>query len=98
MKKNDTPFSTSSSLTRRDALRSAASVGAAGVLGCGSAGTPADADQVHMQASGRPRVAIVGAGAGGIAAAYFLAGTCDVDIFEARAKIGGHCDSQTIDY
>jgi predicted NAD/FAD-binding protein len=43
-------------------------------------------------------VAIVGAGAGGVAAAYFLAGTHNVDVFEARSKIGGHCDSHVIDY
>jgi predicted NAD/FAD-binding protein len=43
-------------------------------------------------------VAIIGAGAGGVAAAYFLAGTFDVDLFEARSKIGGHCDSRVINY
>ncbi len=43
-------------------------------------------------------MAIVGAGAGGVAAAYFLAGAFDVDLFEARSKIGGHCDSHVIDY
>ncbi len=48
--------------------------------------------------SGRHRVAIIGAGAGGVAAAYFLAGTLDVDLFEARPKIGGHCDSHVIEY
>jgi predicted NAD/FAD-binding protein len=47
---------------------------------------------------GRRRVAIVGGGAGGIAAAYFLEGVCDVDVFEARAKIGGHADSQVVDF
>jgi predicted NAD/FAD-binding protein len=30
-------------------------------------------------------VAIIGAGAGGVAAAYFLAGSFDVDLFEARS-------------
>jgi len=49
-------------------------------------------------AAKRDRVAVIGAGAGGIAAAYFLAGTHDVDVFEARSRIGGHCDSRTIDY
>ena len=43
-------------------------------------------------------MAIIGAGAGGVAAAYFLAGTHEVDLFEARSKIGGHCDSHVIDY
>ena len=45
---------------------------------------------------GRERVAIIGAGAGGVAAAYFLAGSFDVDLFEARSRIGGHCDSRVI--
>ena len=44
----------------------------------------------------RERVAIIGAGAGGVAAAYFLAGSYDVDVFEARSRIGGHCDSRVI--
>jgi len=44
----------------------------------------------------RERVAIIGAGMGGVAAAYFLAGSFDVDLFEARSRIGGHCDSRVI--
>ena len=43
-------------------------------------------------------MAIVGAGAGGVAAAYFLAGSFDVDLFEARSRIGGHCDSRVIEH
>ena len=76
--------------TRREILKGAA-VGA-GALGVGATlAGPA-------WAAKRERVAIIGAGAGGIAAAYFLAGTYDVEIFEARSRIGGHCDSRTIDY
>ncbi|WP_028066638.1 FAD-dependent oxidoreductase [Solirubrobacter soli] len=41
-------------------------------------------------------MAIVGAGMGGVAAAYFLAAGFDVDLFEARSRIGGHCDSRVI--
>ena len=41
-------------------------------------------------------MAIIGAGAGGVAAAYFLADSFDVDLFEARSRIGGHCDSRVI--
>ena len=65
-------------------------------LGAGSVLTGRDAAAAAR--SDRRRVAIIGAGAGGVAAAYFLAGTLDVDLFEARAKIGGHCDSHVIDY
>jgi predicted NAD/FAD-binding protein len=43
-------------------------------------------------------VAIIGAGAGGVAAAYFMADSADVELFESRREIGGHCDSRVIDY
>ncbi len=79
------------SFTRRDALKGAAGLAALGA-GVGLA-RPAPA-----RATGRDRVAIIGAGAGGVAAAYFLAGTHDVDVFEARSRIGGHCDSRTVEY
>jgi predicted NAD/FAD-binding protein len=72
------------SLTRRDAIKGAVGLAALGAM-------PA-------VASGRPRVAIIGAGAGGVAAAYFLAGSFDVDVFEARSRIGGHCDSRVIEH
>jgi len=71
------------SLTRRDALKGAVGLAALGALPAGAA-------------ERRERVAIVGAGAGGVAAAYFLAGSFDVDVFEARSRIGGHCDSRVI--
>jgi uncharacterized protein len=76
-------------LSRRQALTAAAGVGAAGLLG---SAVPSHASP------GRRRVAIVGGGCGGVTAAYFLAGTCDVTVFEARPKIGGHCDSRELDY
>ena len=79
------------SLTRREALKSAAALAALGA-------TASLATAAQAETSGRDRVAIIGAGAGGIAAAYFLSGTCDVDVFEARDRIGGHCDSRVIDY
>src|SRR6185503_14547321 len=73
------------SMTRRDAIKGAVGLAALGAL-------PASA-----AASGRrERVAIIGAGMGGVAAAYFLAGSFDVDLFEARSRIGGHCDSRVI--
>ena len=76
-------------MTRRDALKGAVGVATLGAL-------PAGAAASGRPRSGRPRVAIVGAGAGGVAAAYFLAGSFDVDLFEARSRIGGHCDSRVI--
>ena len=72
------------SLTRRDAIKGAAGLAALAALPASAAG------------NGRERVAIIGAGAGGVAAAYFLAGSFDVDLFEARSRIGGHCDSRVI--
>jgi predicted NAD/FAD-binding protein len=92
------------SVTRRDVLKGAvglAALGAGSALGCDGV-TAADCPDNSVggggSLSGRDRVAIVGAGAGGVAAAYFLAGNFDVDLFESRSKIGGHCDSQTINY
>jgi predicted NAD/FAD-binding protein len=89
------------SVTRRDVIMrgaAAATLGAGSVLlGRGAAAAASRAGRAGSGRSGR-HVAIIGAGAGGVAAAYFLAGTVDVDMFEARSKIGGHCDSHVIDY
>ena len=81
-------------LTRRQAL-AGAGAGALALAGCG--GTNESNEQLQ-QAATRPRVAIIGGGAGGVASAYFLEGSCDVTLFESRAKIGGHCDSQLVNY
>jgi len=78
-------------MTRRDALKGAAGLATLGAL-------PASASGSGRPRSGRERVAIIGAGAGGVAAAYFLAGSFDVDLFEARSRIGGHCDSRVIEH
>jgi uncharacterized protein len=93
-----------SSMTRRDVVKGAvalATLGTGSVLGgldvAAAAASPANRTEGGPR-SDRHRVAIIGAGAGGVAAAYFLAGTLDVDLFEARSKIGGHCDSHVIDY
>jgi len=74
------------SFTRRDALKGAAGLAAVSALPASAAARPGR----------RERVAIIGAGAGGVAAAYFLAESFDVDVFEARSRIGGHCDSRVI--
>jgi len=81
-------------LTRRQALASVGA-GAVALTGCGAA----DETSARIeQAATRQRVAIIGGGAGGISSAYFLDGSCDVTLFESRAKVGGHCDSQLITY
>ncbi len=92
-----------SSLTRRDVVKGAvalATLGAGSVLAgrdvAAAAASPARTRGGSR--SGRHRVAIIGAGTGGVAAAYFLSGAHEVDLFEARSKIGGHCDSHAIDY
>ena len=78
-------------MTRRDVLQGAVGLATLGALPAGAAGN-------GEPPSGRERVAIIGAGAGGVAAAYFLAGSFDVDLFEARSRIGGHCDSRVIEH
>ena len=92
-------------MTRRDAIKGAvalAAVGAGSILegrdAVAAAASPARRAGRAKRSSGRHRVAIIGAGAGGIAGAYLLGGTHDVDLFEARSKIGGHCDSHVISY
>jgi uncharacterized protein len=80
------------SLTRREVLKGGVAAVGAGVVG---GAVPAAATAAARR---RERVAIVGAGAGGIAAAYFLTGTCDVEVFESRSRIGGHCDSRRVAY
>ena len=94
----------SSSITRRDVVKGARRPGdarrrlsAGGSRRCRSDCLAAPAAPTARPAP-RQRVAIIGAGAGGVAAAYLLGGTHDVDLFEARSKIGGHCDSHVIDY
>ena len=77
------------SITRRDVVKGAVGLATLGAL-------PAGAAANGRPRPGRARVAIIGAGAGGVAAAYFLAGRFDVDLFEARSRIGGHCDSRVI--
>jgi uncharacterized protein len=93
-----------SSLTRRDVVKGAvalATFGAGSVLAGRDATAVAASPPNRTAAAPRSdpgRVAIIGAGTGGVAAAYFLSGVRAVDLFEARAKIGGHCDSHLIDY
>ena len=47
------------------------------------------------QASSRPRVAIIGSGISGLAAAYKLGGSADITLFEAGDYFGGH--THTVD-
>ena len=42
------------------------------------------------------RIAIVGAGISGIAAAHRLQDSAEVTVFEARRRIGGHTDTHSI--
>jgi predicted NAD/FAD-binding protein len=88
-------------ITRRDALKGAAGLAltGAGVAGAGRHLVPAArAAGGAGGAARRERIAIVGAGAGGVAAAHFLAGTHDVELFESRGRIGGHCDSRMVEH
>lgn len=79
-------------LSRREVLKGGAAIG------LGALGARANLAAAAEAAARGGRVAVIGAGAGGVAAAYFLAGTYDVDVFEARSRIGGHCDSRVIAY
>jgi predicted NAD/FAD-binding protein len=69
-----------------------------GTIGCVAPVGARGADSDGQFLDGKPRIGIIGGGAGGIFAAYLLDPTCNVDLFESRSKTGGHCDSQAIEY
>jgi predicted NAD/FAD-binding protein len=88
-------------LTRREVVKgavAAATFGAGAVLAGRDAAVAAVVPATRGTGSGAGRVAVIGAGAGGVTAAYLLADTLDVEVFEERSKIGGHCDSHVIEY
>ena len=49
-----------------------------------------------MSALRGKRLAIVGGGMGGVATAWFCDGEWSVSLFEAKEKLGGNCDSETV--
>lgn len=44
----------------------------------------------------RPRVAIIGTGISGLAAAWLLSRRCDVTVFEAAGRVGGHANTVSV--
>lgn len=47
--------------------------------------------------SSQRRIAVVGSGAAGLAAAYVLRQRCSVVLFEADDRLGGHADTWEVD-
>lgn len=96
----------SSSVSRRKLIK--AGVGLAGLTYLSGCGVGLDADSLKTsqisseKVNGqdnkpRQRLAIIGGGIGGIATAYFCDPSWQIDLFEARHKIGGHCDTRSIE-
>src|ERR1700735_2041423 len=44
----------------------------------------------------RPRAAFIGAGVAGLTAAYILQAECDVTLYEADGRLGGHADTHEV--
>lgn len=47
-------------------------------------------------AEGRPQAAVIGAGVAGLTAAYILQRRCDVTLYEADVRLGGHADTHEV--
>ena len=45
----------------------------------------------------RLRIAVIGTGISGLSAAWLLAGPHDVTVYEADSRVGGHCNTLTVD-
>ncbi|NBP77785.1 MAG: FAD-dependent oxidoreductase, partial [Proteobacteria bacterium] len=51
-----------------------------------------------MRGAGDPRlrIAVIGTGISGLSAAWLLAGSHDVTVYEADTRVGGHCNTLTV--
>lgn len=55
-----------------------------------------DPNKLSRRMTNAKRVAVVGGGISGVAAAHRLADTVDVTLFEAQRRLGGHTDSHSV--
>lgn len=79
--------------SRREVLRVGGVLGAGVALGACTTDGPDRRSPSRRPTPHEPRVVIVGAGLAGLTAAYRLsqAGLTDVQVFEARERVGGRC-------
>ena len=85
--------------SRRKFLKNMMQLGAAGSIAATGVPLTQAAWQENQQQSGAgQKLAVIGSGMGGIAAAWLCESGWDVELFESRSKVGGHCDSVSVEY
>src|SRR5579871_5063688 len=98
-------------MNRRDALWRLLQLAAVALVPAGRgsralAGAPRNASApdgapasppLPIDGSPRGKLAIIGGGMGGLGTAWLCDPSWDVELFEARPKLGGHCDTEIVD-
>ncbi|VUD40496.1 hypothetical protein TDB9533_00264 [Thalassocella blandensis] len=82
---------------RRNFLKGAAALGGA-TLTTSTTLSHAAWEAAREKTKDGKQLAIIGSGMGGVAASWLCDSDWNIDLFESRHKIGGHCDSVSVEY